>query len=218
MENELLVLQNIEQEVAKITKFDQTKEQLVAKVKETQNITAEDLRDQMQLAVVQRNRIDLRAIEIAIEKRGKGYRDIFTSANKQIMAKQNELLAITNPEVERLSAIEEEAKAIRIRDERVALLPNKREKLATIGWGIEIISDEQLLEMDEQTFTEYYNQSLSAKLEVDREKAELKMRKEQEALDAQRQEIEAEKQRLRDITNVVESLKTVEELKSVSVS
>uniref|UniRef100_A0A6H1ZSY4 Uncharacterized protein n=2 Tax=viral metagenome TaxID=1070528 RepID=A0A6H1ZSY4_9ZZZZ len=201
-DKELLIIKEVENKVAEITKFDVTKQQLEEKVEETKQIVATDLSDQTQLALVKRNRIDLREIEISIEKRGKGYRDIFTKANRYIKDKENELLAVTNPEIERLKSIEKEAEELRILEERKLKLPERMKKIESIGDKVET-PEEDILSLDDDQFERYYNARLTDKLEQDKlemeaekqrlaEEAEEKRLAEQAKLDAERKAIEAE--------------------------
>lgn len=196
---ELQVLDEMGQEVRKITKFEQTVESLKEMVAESTKIEVTDLKDKKQLDVVKRSRIDLRDMEIAIEKRGKGYRDVFNAVNKEILAKEKELKEITSPEIERLKKIEAEAKELVIIEERKAKMPARKERLMSIDdSGCYICADEYLLEMDANAFETYYNNCVANKNERSRialeEKAEADRKAEQARIDAERAELEAEKE------------------------
>ena len=132
---EIEILENVGSHVRSVTKFEQTVLDMEAMVAESKKIKVVDLTDKEQIEKVKRSRIDLRAVEIAIEKRGKGYRDVFNAINKEISAKENELKSITSPEIERLEKIEADSKAEIIRIEREAKLPERKERLAKIGDG-----------------------------------------------------------------------------------
>lgn len=192
------MLDQMGNEVRKLTKFEQTVEGLKQMVAESAKIVVTDLSDKKQLESVKRSRIDLRAMEIAIEKRGKGYRDVFTAVNKEISKKEKELKAITSPEIERLKGIETEAEELALKQEREALLPVRKERLTKIDpTGCYICADEYLLDMDADAFEKYYNGCVANRNSRDRiiaeEKAE-KLRKEEEArLAKEREQFEAEK-------------------------
>jgi len=186
MSKEIIKIDEITKTVSDLTKFEITCDDLKKEVKKTADITVDNLEDKVQIERVKRGRIDLRNIEIDIEKQGKSYRDVFTKVNKDIMAKQNELLAITNPELDRLKTIEEQAKAIAVRKEREMILPYRKEKLAEVD---NTTDDEALLEMDDKQFGEYLmlkteekdEKERLAKEEADREEQKQKEIKEAEA-------------------------------------
>ena len=186
MSKEIIKIDEITKTVSDLTKFEITCGELKKEVKKTSDITVDNLEDKVQLERVKRGRIDLRNIEIDIEKQGKNYRDIFTKVNKDIMAKQNELLAITNPELIRLKDFEEKAKAIEVRKEREMILPYRKEKLGEVD---NTTDDEALLEMDDKQFGEYLmlkteekdEKERLAKEEADREEQKQKEIKEAEA-------------------------------------
>jgi len=191
MSKEIIKIDEITKTVSDLTKFDITCEALKKEVKKTKDITVDNLEDSVQLERVKRGRIDLRNIEIEIEKQGKSYRDIFTKVNKDIMAKQNELLAITNPELDRLKNIEEQAKAIATRKEREMILPYRREKLAEVD---NITDDEDLLEMDDKQFGEYLMLKTEEKDEKERLEKEEADREEQKQIEIAEAKANAKKE------------------------
>lgn len=160
--------------------FDPTVDQLNKMIAVTSAITAEDLSDDKQIALVKSNRISLRDARITIEKRGKELRADALKYQKDVIAKEKELLAIITPEEDRLKAIEDEAKLIKERAARVALLPMRREQLAAIGAMPldEFPFENDLLDMDNDQFISYLNVRKAEKLdrdmaEVNAEKARL---------------------------------------------
>ncbi len=166
--------------------FNQTVAGLQEIVESTKGITATDLKDKAQLTIVKDNRTLLRRIEIEIEKQGKEQRDEANKYAKEVITREKELKEITSPEIARLKSIEDEAKKLEIREERLTDLPHKKEKLSKIGDSIEI-TDDELLEMDYEQFMVYHNQRIADKLEADRAK-----------LDAEKDKLEEDK-RLKEI-------------------
>lgn len=191
MSKEIIKIDEIEKSVSALTKFQITKEELELKVAETKDITVDNLEDKVQIERAKRNRIDLRNIEIDIEKQGKGYRDIFTKVNKDIMAKQNELLAITSPEVDRLKDFEDKAKALETRKEREMLLPYRVGKLKEVD---NITDDEALLEMDDKQFGEYLMEKTNEKVEKERLVKEEADREAQKQIEIKEAEARAKKE------------------------
>lgn len=154
-----------------VVEFDPTVEALQQMVEATKNITATDLTDKDQLKIVKENRMALKNARVKIEKRGKELRDDAIKYQKDVIAKERELVSIISGEEDRLSEIEEEAKQIQIRKERAEQLPARRERLAVIGDGIEA-TDDELLALDDTKFDTYVNNRASAKIIADRNKIE----------------------------------------------
>ena len=197
MSKEIIKIDEITKTVSDLTKFDITCEVLKKEVKKTADITVDNLEDKVQIERVKRGRIDLRNIEIDIEKQGKSYRDVFTKVNKDIMAKQKELLAITNPELDRLKDFEEKAKAIEIRKERELVLPYRKEKLAEVD---NITDDEALLEMDDKQFGEYLMLKTEDKNEKERlvkEEADREAQKQIEIKEAEANAVKETEERIK---------------------
>lgn len=195
---ELQVLDEMGKEVRQLTKFEQTVEDLKGIVAESSKITVDNLEDENQIALAKAKRIELRKIEIAIEKRGKGYRDVFNAVNKEIMGKEKELKAITSPEIERLTKLEEEAEALALKKKREALMPARKERLMQVDpSGCYICADEYLLEMDADAFEKYLNGCVANKNERNRiiaeEDAEKKREAERKAIEEERAKLEADK-------------------------
>jgi len=178
-----------------IERFDPTKAELTAMVEATKNLTATDLKDPAQLAIVKAKRIEFKKARVNIEKIGKGLRDEANAFNKAVLTKEKELIAIIEPEEDRLAAIEEEAKALAIREERMERLPARKDRLAAIKYNAPI-TDEALLDMDGIQFEAYFNAMTAHSLERERadaaeadriaeEKRQEEARKEQEKRDAE---------------------------------
>lgn len=137
-----------------IEQFNPTVAELQSIVADTQKITAVDINDEAQMALVKENRLKLRDARIAITKKGKELREGAIKFQKDVIAKEKELVGIIEPEEDRLSAIEEEVKLAEAKKERLASLPSRKDKLAEIKDGIEI-SDDEILAMDADQFEEY---------------------------------------------------------------
>lgn len=167
MENQIITLEEVEQKVVQATTFEQTVAYLTELVAKSKDFVVTDFTDKAQLETLKRYRIDLRKVEIAVEDRGKDMRDIFTKVNKGIFAKQRELTGITSPEIARLAAMEEQAQAAVLRQERLERLPARKERLDALSDGVEAIDDE-LMEMDSNQFEAYYNKRVADKLEAER--------------------------------------------------
>lgn len=149
------------------------------------------------------NRIALRDLRVDITKRGKELRANALQFQKDVIAKENELVALVTPEEERLEAIEAEAKLKKQMESRREELPSRKAALATIGDAISIL-DEELLKLDDNEFNAYRLVRIEAKLAADRkahedkklaEEAEARAKADAEAR-AQREKNAAEEARL----------------------
>jgi len=144
-----------------------------------------------ELAEARKQTVDF--VEPAREKLYKVY--------KGTLQVKNILLDIITPEEDRLKAIEKERKELDTRNARVALLPMRQEALAALKDGVEV-TDEFILDMDNDQFVTYLNERTTAKNEADRialeaEKTRLAREAEdrkiaEEAATKERQRIEAE--------------------------
>ncbi len=172
-------------ETLNIEKFDPTVADLNNLVAITSQIVVTDITDKGQLEAVKQNRIALRDARVSITKKGKELREGALAFQKAVIAKEKELIAIIEPEEERLKAIEEEVKVKKIRAERMAILPQRKERLNSIGDGVDYSDkDELLLGMDDAEFDAYYNQQVANKNAADA--AALKAREDAAAAEEKR--------------------------------
>lgn len=187
-----------------ITKFDPTVADLQTLVSLTSSVTLTDFKDKDQLENVKKNRILLRDARLKITKRGKELREEAVAFQKAVISKEKELIAIVEPEENRLSAIEEEAKVMKERADRIALLPQRHAKLAEIGDGI-AVSDDGLLVLSAEEFQAYCNKRMAdknaaaeralAEREAKLKEAELAIQREKEMRAREEQVREEERQR-----------------------
>lgn len=192
-----------------IEKFDPTTAELKALVKASCKITADDLEDPKQLAVVKENRIALKKARVQIEKTGKALREDANAFAKAVIAKEKELIAIIEPEEDRLAAIEEEAKQLAVRKDRLEKLPARKERLEAIAIDAENthssfevwVTEEQLLGMDSEQFEAFYNQCVAnhhaqQQVIIDARNAKIKEEQEAKAKELAEKEAQIEKDRL----------------------
>lgn len=176
-----------------IEKFNPKVAELQELVKATEAITVTDLTDKDKLEVVKEHRLKLRDARISITKAGKALREDALAYQKAVIAKEKELLAIVEPEEQRLKTIEDEAKKREIREKRKEDLPARKDKLASLGDDYKL-EDDSLLDLDDKEFDIYYNKCLADKNEKDRmeleiEKAKLdRQKRDQEIAEQARQE------------------------------
>lgn len=174
-----------------LEKFDPTEAELRAVVEKTSTITATDLEDPKQLAVVRENRINLKNARVQIEKTGKALREDALRFQKAVIAKEKELVAIIEPEEDRLQAIESEAKQIAEMKKRQKDLPERRARLNEAAQHDRItITDDEVLRMDDGAFAVYLSQRQMAIMEKERVELEARERAVREAEEKAQREIE----------------------------
>lgn len=196
-----------------LEKFDPKVAELQKVAEEAKSIVVTDIRDSKQVSLVKEKRIELMRIRTNIEKTGLLLRNDANAFNKAVMVKQKELIAVVEPEEIRLTEIEKEAKEVVEIDKRKELLPERKEKLASIGDGVKV-SDEEILEKDDLQFGIYFNNRVEEwnteqqrKIEEEREKeaeakaladeeAQMKAKEAQDKIDAENAKIEEEKRKI----------------------
>lgn len=167
-----------------IEKFSPAKADLlaiVAKTKET------DLTDP---EAVKLNRLNLRDTRVMIQKTGKAMRENALKFQKEVIAKEKELIEIIEPEEVRLKQVEDEHNLKMEMEKRRDELPSRLEALAGVGDGLPN-EENEILAMDDNEFNAYRLRRIDAKLEKDR--ADLETAKEKEAIErVARERAEAE--------------------------
>lgn len=185
--------------------FDPKKAELTAIAAEVAQITADPSKmTKEDFELINSTKNKLVKARTRISKAGLAAREAANQYNRDVLAYEKELIAIIEPEEKRLKEIEAAAKEYAMKEERLKTLPEFKEKLAAIGDAVEV-SDDELLALDPNGRTEYYNSRLSAKLEADKAAADA-LRAEEDAKRAaedkrqadERERIENEKKRIQD--------------------
>lgn len=144
-----------------IEKFSPAKAELLAIVAETKKT------DLTSYEAVKENRIKLRDARVLIQKKGKEFREDALKFQKDVIAKEKELIGIIEPEEDRLFQVEEEHKLKIEMEKRRGELPSRLEALAGVGDGLEN-NENEILAMDDNEFNAYRLRRIDAKLEKDR--------------------------------------------------
>lgn len=189
---------------SKIELFNPTVAELQRLVETSKALVITDANDKKQLEVVKEMRITLRDARVSITKKGKELRENAIKFQRDVLAKEKELIAIIEPEEDRLQKIEDEVKEHKLKEERIALLPERKDRLSKIGDNIEV-ADEVLLGMDSTQFTEYVNGRQTIKNEFDRKvlearehaakEEELRLQREKDAREREEKAREEERQK-----------------------
>lgn len=145
-----------------IEKFDPTAAQLHELVALPVDLT--DPLNEDSVKAAHEKRMKLREARVAITKTGKAMREDALKFQKDVIAKEKELVAIVEPEEARLQEFEDKAAVLKEREARKAALPMRREQLRDIDPEAEkTTTDEAILDMDATGFKEHLNQVLAAK-------------------------------------------------------
>lgn len=171
----------IQEDPKVVEKFDPTLANLTEMVSATKNIKATDLKDKAQLAVVKENRIALKRARVQIEKAGKIAREDAIKFQKDVISYEKKLIAVIEPEEDRLAAIEEEAVQLEIHEKRLANLPILTERIEAAGLSsFQTKTEQEVLALDENAFEAYFNELGAKKVASDKQEAESALLKKQE--------------------------------------
>lgn len=179
-----------------IEQFNPTVAELQSLVNESKKIQSIDINNKQEMAIVTKARISLKNARVAITKKGKELREEALEFQRAVIGKEKELIAIIEPEEDRLIAIEEEAKNKAIREERLQKLPWQKQKLSEIG---ATVNDETLLSLDDKGFQVLLNEKIAQKYEREQE---------------EKRKIEAEELRKKEIAEAEERARIKAEAKA----
>jgi hypothetical protein len=150
----------------------------------------------------------LRSIQISIEKQSKDQRDEANKTSKASTTMQNKLCGILQPAIDKYKKVIAENEARLSREARAGFLPMRRDALAAIGDSVEV-SDDTILDMDEEQFATYRagrvtekqaaDQAAEEKRQAEAKRAEdIRLAKEEATKEAERKaeeaRVEAEKE------------------------
>lgn len=170
-------------ETLDITKFDPTVEALQKIAEDARAVVVTDYTDKAQLELVATTRKTLKAARVKITNTGKSLREGAVKFQKDVIAKEKELVAIIEPEEDRLSEIEAEIERTQFVASMKLLLPVRRARMESIGYK-EPVSDDELNAMSiddfEAAFVRYgqhVNKLAADKIAADRAKVDADQKK-----------------------------------------
>lgn len=134
-----------------------------------QGIVVNDITNEAEMAIAKKMRKELSEARIEISKTAKLARDEFTVINRGIREVELALLSEFEEEENRLKGYEDQLKAKRLRDERMLVLPVRKERLKLID--VEL-PDEDLLAMDDLQFSNFLSEKQEAILMEKKRKEE----------------------------------------------
>lgn len=176
-----------------LEKFSPKKAELIDLSKKYESLEIKGIDDKEGYELVDVARKDLKKVRVQISKDGKMLRQEALDFQKAVIAKEKELIQIIEP-VEK--SLEEKQNKIDIEKEKIVrkkLLPERIEKLKSININI---NEDLLLLMDENKFTNFFNEKKAEYLEEKEEQERLKREKEEEKLREEKEKLEAEKRKI----------------------
>lgn len=152
--------------------------------------------------VIRDMRLKLKNARVSISKKGKELREEAIAYQKAVIGKEKELIGLIEPEEERLAGIEEIAKKRKEMEDRVKLIPMRRDRIKELDILVEV-TDEFLCSLDTAGFQEWTNKAVAEQNENKRLELEAKeqaikeaeARIEQERLTKEREEKAREEER-----------------------
>lgn len=130
--------------------FEEKRTELTELVEGFKDLAVESVEDRTAISKVNEARKSLKKERVLIQNQGKAMRDPLTQVNKQISAKETELVAIIEPEEKRLSGIEDwvESEKDRIRQEELLAakqrIQGRIDQLSAYGLSIDLVHIETL--------------------------------------------------------------------------
>jgi hypothetical protein len=122
-----------------------------------------------------------------VQKIGKEMRDEANAFSKAVIAKEKEVLAITQPIEDEFKAEFAEVERLKEIEQRKQFLPARKAEMTELG--VEI-ADEELLAMESIQYTEFKNLKTQAKLDSER----MQIEADRKAIEEEKQRIEREKE------------------------
>lgn len=199
--------------------FDERRATLVSLAESAKDIDIIDFNDKITLKIVSEKRKELKAERVKVQNEGKDMRDMIRPITNYIIESEKELIAIIQPEEERLNGRENWVKLEieRVEQERIeaenARIQKRIDALAEYGYQIDYAD---IKSMSDETFGKYLE---AAKTQFEKEQAEKaeqeRLRIEQE--EKERQEREAEAKRIETERLALEKMRKEQEEKEAEI-
>ena len=183
-----------------IEKFDPTVAELHKIAADARAIVVTDINDKAQLDAVSDKRKELKAVRVKITATGKQLRADAISFQKAVIEKERDLVAIIEPEEERLQQIEKDIEAKKEAERMALLLPVRRKRIEDIGYKQYRHTDAELNAMSVDEFEKafvnmqkFVNEETAKKLAEDRAKVDADQKKLDDEASAREREEQARK-------------------------
>ena len=156
----------------KVTEFNPTKAEIVTAIDKVKNLSIKGVVDTPGYEAVRSGKKILADYRIKITKYGKEQRAEALAWSREVLRQERELLDIIAPVEDDLKGKLVAIDDIKIKEERIVLLPNRKHLLEELKEFVPVISDEEILGMDEKEFATYYTEKQLECGNKRREKAE----------------------------------------------
>ena len=182
--------------------FEARKEELMLLAKEAEDIKVTTYEDKANLKRATELRKKIKAARVKVENEGKAMRDPLNGVNKEISAKQNELVAIVSPSERSLQEIEDwyDAEKERLEiEEKMAeeeRIQNRVDKLRAYNCEIDLV---YLKAIDDEQF-----ETLVARAKVEFDKDEADKAERQRIADEERKELEELRKQKADADKIIQ--------------
>ncbi len=191
----------------KIEEFNPTKAEITTIVDKYSTLTIKDINDVEGYAKVDEGRKELKKMRVAIKKYGKGQREQFIQAQKEVLRQEKELVDMVEPTEKRLIEEQTRIKEEKEKQSRLKFLPDRRQHFREIEYDI---TDEEILELSDEDYQILYLELRHKFMEKKEEEAEEKRLAEERKIQAEKDKIAEEK---REIEAEKERIKAAEEAK-----
>jgi len=191
-----------------IEKFSPKKAELTTLAMKYKNLKIEGIDDKTGFKIVDEARKDLKKKRVEIVKTGKELRQEARDFANAVIKAEKELVAIIEPLEKDLQNKQDKIKEEQLKIDRAVLLPERKEKLASINC-IEK-TDDDLLMMNPEEFNVFYNNKKAEYLEE--KEAQLEIEKARIA--KEKEDAAAEKKRLADLEKAKEEARIAAEEKA----
>jgi hypothetical protein len=169
-----------------LEKFNPQKSELITIVNGYKDLTINGIDDKEGYLAVHKSRMELKKIRVNIQNTGKELRADAIKFQKSVIDKEKEFIAIIEPVEQELA---DKEMAIDIQKERAKRLETLPQRVEMLG-GIEIkLEDDFVLLMDDNKFSEFYNQKKGEYLQ----NKELKLKAEADRLEAEQKKADEDK-------------------------
>lgn len=175
--------------------FDPTKAELTTMAEAYSGLYIFGVDDVEGYQKVKEAKKELQSVRVRITKKGKEMRDDAIKFQRDVIAFEKELISIIEPTERELESRKEAVDLQKERAARLELLPVRKERLASVN---DNATDEQILDMDAESFEAYFNNARSFYLDQKQKEVEEKerlAREEEERLERELARVEQEKVR-----------------------
>lgn len=157
------------------------------------NLKINSIDDKAGYSLVHSRRMELKNTRVGLSKMAKDLRQGAVDFQKKVIAEEKEIIAIIEPIERELQSAEEAIDLQILKEKRKSILPLRIEKLSKIKVNF---TENQILEMDDKQFDEFYNQQNTLFLE-----------EKQRVIDLENQRIEDEKRKIQEEKDKAEAEK-----------